>query len=210
MLPGSVDAKGFTRLVVVGSDRRWLEMRGPEAVVTDWARRGATPEPVRGDYLRLFFTGSGDFPSNPGRYDPARRCLALDRPRVERTCLEVSPALAELLRPARRLSRFTVGPTVLRRLAYLGERTFSRSIKSPAALRDPIELALDRTPRPLASTPRGCFELAGAWRGPAAASRPARFALCQEGVWARGRLYPLRRGVWDWFDLNLGPARRPR
>lgn len=207
-VPATVEAKGFTRLIVIGIDQRWLEVRAKEAVITDWAREGARARPIEGGHLRLFFVGSGDFPANPGRYYPELGCFALDWPTYQTSCRSVNPALAELLRRAQGLPQFQARPTVLGRLSYLGERTFSRFISGPGALRSPVELALDRTPRPVASKPRDCFELAGAWRGPAARLRPSRFSLCSSGVYADGRLHPLARGVWAWFDLNLGPPKR--
>ncbi len=207
-LPASVEAKGFTRLIVIGADQRWLEVRAKETVITDWARAGARPRSLEGGYLRLFFVGPGDFPANPGRYYPALGCFALDWPRYQRSCVVVNPALAGLLRRARGLPRFQARPTVLGRISYLGERTFSRFITGPGALTNPVELALDRTPKPVSSRPRGCFELAGSWTGPAARLRPLRFSLCPSGVYADGRLHPLARGVWAWFDLNLGPTKR--
>ena len=51
--------------------------------------------------------------------------------------------------------------------------------------------------------PRSCYAFTAVWTGPAAALRPRRFRLCPEGVYARGVLYPLPRGVWAWFDLNV-------
>jgi hypothetical protein len=90
---------------------------------------------------------------------------------------------------------------VLAHLAYLG--TFPGLLKTAAALKSPVELALDRTGR-AAQQPHRCYLFTGRWRGPAAALRPRRFLLCAEGVYADQRLYPLGRGVWEWFQLNVG------
>lgn len=75
-------------------------------------------------------------------------------------------------------------------------------IKTAAALTSPVELALDRRGRP-AARPHGCYSFTGRWRGPRASLRPRRFELCAGGVYADGRLYPLGRGVWAWFRLNV-------
>jgi hypothetical protein len=84
-VPGSAPAKGFTRVVLVGSDGRWLEVRAREPEIDGLlSRRGAAARP-RGGYLRLFFVGPGDFPANPARYYPDSRCVALDWPTAARS-----------------------------------------------------------------------------------------------------------------------------
>jgi hypothetical protein len=187
----SAEAKGFGRLVVIGSDGRSVEVHAEERVIDGALSHRGELAPARGGYLRLFFVGPGDFPANPARYYPEALCVALDWPRYETFCRRVHPATARLLLKSRTLQRFHVRPTVLARIASGGAR-------APDPLRDPIELALDRIGRPTVR-PGSCAELAGTWRGPAAAMRPRRFWLCPTGVYAAGRLHPLREGVLDWF-----------
>jgi hypothetical protein len=197
-LPGSAAAKGFTRAVLVGPNGRWVEVHAKESVIDGLLSTRGPVERIRGGYVRLFFVGPGDFPANPARYYPEPECVALDWPRYERSCRRINQSLVRLLRPARSLSRFDVRPTVLVSVKYRGR--FSGMI---TALKTPVELALHRSGRP-APRPRGCYAFAGRWQGPAAAERPGRFRLCAAGIYANQRLHPLRRGVWEWFRLNIG------
>jgi hypothetical protein len=199
-VPASAPAKGFTRAVLIGSDGRWVEVRAKESVIDGlFGSRGSSERP-RGGYLRLFFVGPGDFPANPARYYAEPECSALDWPTYETSCGRISPTLVRLLRPAGALPRFSVRPTVLASITYHGRLT--GPIQNVGALEDPVEMALDRTGR-RASEPRQCYAFSGRWRGPAIALRPPRFRLCPAGVYANGHLYPIRRGVWEWFRLNV-------
>jgi hypothetical protein len=201
-VPASAPGKGFTRVVLVSSDGRSVEVRGSEAEIDVLLSRRGALERIRGGYLRLFFVGPGDFPANPARYYPDPGCVALDWPTSETSCRLVEAAVARLLRPALTLARFRLRPTVLARIAYSGH--LGRHLKKASALKDPVELALDRRGH-AAPKPRGCYPLRGVWRGPRAALRPRRFLLCSGGVYAAGRLYPLGRGVWAWLRVNVGP-----
>jgi len=201
-VPASAAAKGFTRVVLVASDGRWVEVRAKESAIDGLLSRRGSVVSLSGGYLRLFFVGPGDFPANPARYYPDRRCVALDWPTYETSCGRINATLVRLLGRARTLSGFRTRPTVLARVTYLG--SFPGLLKTAAALKSPVELALDRTGR-AAPQPRRCYRFTGRWRGPAAALRPRRFLLCAEGIYADHRLYPLGRGVWEWFRLNVGP-----
>jgi hypothetical protein len=201
-MPASASAKGFTRVVLVGSDGRWVEVRAKESALDGLSSRRGSRVPIRGGYLRLFFVGPGDFPANPARYYPDQRCVALDWPQYERSCERVSDTLVRLLDRARPLRRFRRYPTVLARITYFGR--FPGQLTTAAALKEPMELALDRTGG-AAEQPQRCYAFIGRWRGPHAARRPRRLFLCAAGVYADGLLYPLRRGVWEWFQLNVGP-----
>ena len=202
-LAGSAGAKGFRRAVLVGSDGRWAEVRAKESVIDGLLSARGTAERIRGGYVRLFFVGPGDFPANPARYYPEPECVALDWPTYERSCNRIDHGLVRLLRPARSLPRFDVRPTILANVTYQGR--FSGTITTAAALKSPVELALDRAGR-FAPPPTGCYSFSGRWRGPFAARRPRLFMLCASGIYADHRLYPLRPGVWDWFRLNVDPA----
>jgi hypothetical protein len=199
-LPAAAPAKGFTRVVLVAADGRSLEVRGQESLIDGLlSRRGGLLD-IRGGYLRLFFVGPGDFPTNPARYYPERRCVALDWPTYETACRRIGSTLVRLLRHSNALPRFRLRPTVLTRITYRG--TLTGAIRTAAALKDPVELALDRRSR-TSPRPHGCYAFTGRWQGPAAAARPRRFLLCAGGIYGAGRLYPLRRGVWEWFRLNV-------
>ena len=202
LVPAAAPAKGFTRVVLVGSDGRSHEVRASETRIDGLLSRRGSAAAARGGYVRLFFVGAGDFPANPARYYPDVPCVALDWPTYERACARVSLALARLLRRSAGLRRFSSRPTVLVQVTYRG--AFSGVL---SALRGPVELALDRSGR-AAPQPRRCYAFGSRWRGPAAPFRPRRFLLCAEGVYTAGRLHPLGRGVWRWFRLNVGfPAR---
>jgi hypothetical protein len=200
-VPASAPAKGFTRVVLVASDGRSVEARAKESVIDGLLSRRGALEQARGGYLRLFFVGPGDFPANPARYYPEQRCVALDWPAYETSCRRINPTLIRLLRRVDALPRFRLRPTVLARITYLGD--FPGQVKTAGALKDPVELALDRPGRAVPQ-PRRCYTFTGRWRGPATALRPRRFLLCAAGVYAVGHLYPLRHGVWEWFRLNVG------
>jgi hypothetical protein len=52
------------------------------------------------------------------------------------------------------------------------------------------------------AVPAIALRVSGRWRGPAAARKPTRFALGPAGVYSRGLLYRLDRGVWRIVDEN--------
>ncbi|MDQ3894730.1 MAG: hypothetical protein M3292_08725 [Actinomycetota bacterium] len=199
-LPASAGAKGFTRIVLVASSGRWVEIHAEESAIEGLLSTRGTVERTRGGYLRLFFVGRGDFPANPARYYPHTECVALDWPTYETSCARIKPTLVRLLLPARSLPRFHVRPTTLSSIRY--DRQLSGAITTVAALKTPVELALDRAGHS-APLPGRCYAFSGRWQGPEAATRPRRFLLCAAGVYAKRRLYPLRRGVWEWFRLNV-------
>ena len=199
-ISGSAVAKGFTRVTLVGSDGRWVDVQGSESVIDGLMSSRGRAERIRGGYVRLFFVGPGDFPANPGRYYPAPECVALDWPTYARSCARINPTLVRLLRAARSLPRFRVRPTILASVKYLGQ--LSGTITTATGLKSPVELALDRLGHS-APRPSGCYAFSGRWRGAAAARRPRRFLLCAAGIYADHRLHPLQRGVWEWFRLNV-------
>ena len=198
---GAAGAKGYSHVVLVGSDGRSVGVRAGERVIDGLLSGRGAFEPIRGGYVRLFFVGPGGFPTSSARYYGAGECVALDWRRYETRCARIDATLVRLLRPARALARFRVGPTVLVSIDYRGR--FAGAITSAAALKDPVELALDRPGRRL-PRPSSCYGFSGRWRGPAEGDRPRRFLLCAGGIYADGRLYPLLRGVWGWFRLNVG------
>ena len=199
-ISGSAAAKGFTRATLVSSDGRWVDVQARESVIDGLLSRRGTARRIRGGYVRLFFVGPGDFPANPGRYYPGAECVALDWPTYEQSCARINPTLVRLLRPARSLHRFAARPTILANIKYHGH--FSGMITTAAALKSPVELALDRRGH-AAPRPSRCYAFSGRWRGAAAARRPRRFLLCAAGLYADHRLHPLRHGVWEWFRLNV-------
>jgi hypothetical protein len=202
LLAAPAPAKTLNRAVLVGSDGAWVRVAGAAVDFGNLARDPASkPQRATGGYVRLYFVGPGDFPANRARYYPGRRCIALDWPTYQRSCVAVNPKLTSLFRRSHRLARFTERPTFLARLRYSSS---SGSSPGLAALTGSVELALLRT-GVARSAPAGCYALVGTWQGPAAADRPRRLLLCRAGVYASGRLHPLSRGAWDWFKLNVGP-----
>lgn len=197
-------AKALSRAVLVGSDGAWMRVAGAEDAFANLARDpDAKPRRARGGFVRLYFVGAGDFPANRARYYPRQRCIALDWPRYERSCVALNPKLVPLFRRSHGFVRFSSRPTVLARLSYLSNRSTGL-----AALTGSVELALLRkgVSRPALVD---CYELAARWDGPAERQRPRRVSLCRSGVYADGRLHPLNGGAWKWFGLNVGPPTTP-
>lgn len=195
-------AKTLNRSVLVGADGTWVRIGSTAADFENLARDPSSErQRVEGGFLRLYYVGPGDFPANRARYYPDRRCIALDWPTYERSCLAVRQELIPLFRRSHALPRFTVRPTILSRLTY---RSASATTTGLYGLTGSIELALSR--RGVATAePSVCYPLTGVWQGPAATLRPERLSLCRTGVYANGRLHALNRGVWEWFRLNVGP-----
>lgn len=199
-VPAAAGAKGFSRAVLIGEDGHSIRLQATERAIA--ALLNARPhETPRGGYLRLFFIGPGEFPAAPARYYAVRSCVALDWPTYERSCRRIDGALGRLFGRADSLRRFRAAPTVLTRIVFHGR--LGGLITTAAALEPEVELAVDRASR---SSPRPgrCYAFSGLWHGPAAQARPRSFFLCPTGIWANGRLYPLDRAVWAWFQLNAG------
>lgn len=194
-------AKTLNRAVLVGAHGTWVRIGSTAADFESLARDPSSkPQRVKGGFVRLYFVGLGEFPANRARYYPGQRCIALDWPTYERSCVAVNPKLVRLFGRSHRFARFTERPKVLSRLRYA-----SSSGASPGfALTGSVELALLRTGI-ARSEPAGCYELAATWEGPAAERRPRHLSLCRDGVYADGRLHLLHRGVWEWFRRNFGP-----
>jgi hypothetical protein len=195
-------AKTLNRAVLIGSDGAWVRVAGSAVDFDNLARDPASkPRRTKGGYVRLYFVGPGDFPANRARYYPGHRCIALDWPTYQRSCVAVNPKLIPLFRKAHGLARFTARPTILSRLRYTSSGGASPAL---AGITGSVELATLRTGITV-SEPAGCYALTGTWTGPAAADRPKRLLLCRRGVYAGGRLHPLNPIVWEWFRRNLGP-----
>lgn len=197
-------AKSLNRAVLVGSDGTWMRVQGSVVDFDNLARDPASkPQRTKGGYVRLYFVGPGEFPANRARYYPRQRCIALDWPTYQRSCVAVKPKLFHLFGRSHRFARFTERPTVLSRLRYTSSSSASPGLTGPA-LAGSVELALLRTGVAMPA-PASCYELAGSWEGPAAEQRPRRLSLCRNGVYADGRLHPLNRVAWEWFRRNVGP-----
>ena len=203
-LGGAARAGGpFEQLVGVGADAHWRTIRlAPTGARSDAALfRGGERVPVpRSGYVRLFPV-IGGLPGIPGRYYPGRAlCLGWHDP-VDLDCRRLGPAASHLLRPFEALPLRTLRPTVAvevrhrsRVLRYADGNVFAA-----------LELALDRRPKCCPAPPRAAVPLEVRWRGPAAAKRPREVRLGPQGVYARGRLYPLGRGVSSYVAINLPP-----
>ena len=199
-LPGSAQAKGFTRAVLIGADGQSVEVWAKESVIdgllsarSAHARPGRLPAPVLRRARRL--------PSqNPARYYPEPECSALDWPTYEWWCGRISATLVRVLAPARALPRFTVRPTVL--------ATISFPAGSPAGSLQPTPFETrSRWPSTEGAATRlrraGAMPLAAAGEDPPPLSGRATPSSAPRGLYANGRLHPLRRGVWEWFRLNV-------
>lgn len=194
----------FVRLIGVGANGAWRELRlapsGPRSEASLFSGGQKVPLPRTG-YVRLFPFGPG-LPGIPGRYFPAERALCWSWRQPDRDCRRASQGAVRLLEPFAKLPRMRQAPTVLVRLRYRG-----RLVRPALAnLLVGLELAFERPGRPAARVPGSALRFAGRWRGPAAGTRPQRFALGPAGVYSGGRLYPLDRGVWSYADANRLPG----
>ena len=195
-------AKTLTRGVLVGSDGAWVRITGSTRDFENLARNPASkPRRINGGFVRLYFVGPGDFPANRARYYPSQRCIALDWPVYERSCVALNPRLMRQFGQSHWFARFTGRPTALSRLRHVSS---SGAPPPLAALTGSVELALLRKGAPR-SAPGGCYGLVARWDGPAADEQPRRLLLCRNGVFADGLLHPLSRLVWEWFRRNFGP-----
>jgi hypothetical protein len=203
--PRSAAAGGpFVRLIGVGAHGAWRELRlapsGPRSDASLFSGGRKLPLP-RSGYVRLFPFGPG-LPGIPGRYFPAERVLCWSWRQPDRDCRRANQGAVRLLEPFAKLPRLRHAPTVLVRLRYRG-----RLVRPALAnLFVGLELAFERPGRPAAQVPGSALRFAGRWRGPAAGTRPQRFALGPAGVYSGRLLYPLDRGVWSYADANRLPG----
>jgi hypothetical protein len=203
-------------MVLVGAQGRSAVVRPEEAGLLDsFFDFGSTfnrPAPAkaqpRGGFVLVYLLGPGGLPGVPGRFYPRTRagCFSWDTGRVGRPCYAVNRALLAALRPSRRLPLIAGAPTVLAELARPdGSPVFAGS--EPLAWANAtvaIEMAFGRwrVARRLQERAKNCVALRGRWTGPDRSRRPTQFCLAPAGVWAAGRLYPLRRGVWEFVRVN--------
>jgi hypothetical protein len=197
--------KTLNAAVLVGSDGAWVRVAGSANDFENLGRDFASkPQRTKGSYVRLYFVGPGEFPANRARYYPRQRCVALDWPSYQRSCVALKSKLVPTFRRSHRLARFTERPTILSRLRYPS----STASIGLAAVTGSVELSILRK-GVTSSEPIACYRLTGTWKGPVAADRPKRLLLCRSGVFADGRLHPLNRAIWEWFRRNVGPPEPP-
>lgn len=203
-------------MVLVGANGHSAVVRPSAAGVLDsffdFGSGFNRPEPPktepRGGYVLIYVLARGGLPGIPGRFYPRPRagCFSWDTRRVGRPCYVVNRTLLAALAPSRRLPWISGRPTVLAQLVRPGGSALFPG-SEPAAWAN-ATVALDmafgrwRAARPLNRRPSGCITLRGRWSGPEGSRRPTRFCLGASGAWARGRLYPLGRGVWDFVRVN--------
>jgi hypothetical protein len=191
--------KEFTHLVVVGVDGSSRVLRPSPAAIADLS---SSPEAARplGGYLRLYPLDAGGHVGAPGRFYPRTDaiCLSWNQAVVPRHCYRATPRLRRVLARAGALGRFRGrGPT----LGLLASPGLPRPVISQ--LRVAVELAFDRSrlarpdPRPAA-----CVPFTASWRTSAAARRPRRFCLAEDGVHAGGLVYPLGRSLYRLAAAN--------
>lgn len=203
--PRSASAGGpFERLVGVGAGGDWREVRlAPTGARSDASllAGGAHVARPSGGYVRLF-PMVGGLPGIPGRYYPGRRVLCWSWQQPDRGCWRANETAVRLLGPLAHLPVWRQEPTVLSELRYQGRRVRP----ALANLLVGLELAFERRSVTAGPAPAQALRFTGRWRGPAAASRPRRFALGPSGVYAGRVRYPLERGVWAFADANRLPG----
>jgi hypothetical protein len=178
----------------------------------DFGSRFNRPEPTkaqpRGGYVLVYLLGSGGLPGVPGRFYPRTRaaCFSWERARIGRPCYIVNRALLAALIPSRRLSLLAGRPTFLSQLVRPNGSSVLRGSEPAAGANVTVALEMAfgrwRAARASVARPPICISLRGDWTGPDRVRRPTRFCLGPAGAWARGRLYPLGRGVWDFVRVN--------
>lgn len=119
-VPASAPAKDFTRVVLIGSNGRSVEVRSRESVIDGLLSSRGSSARLRGGYLRLFFVGAGDFPANPARYYPDPECSALDWPAYETSCRRISSTLVRLPGPRERFHDSMCAPPSSRGSDFTG------------------------------------------------------------------------------------------
>lgn len=189
----------FERIIGVGANGASavvkLDATGPRS---DTALRGDTVPALRAGYVRVY-PFIGDLPAIPGRLYPGANVLCLYWHEPVSNCVRLSAAGARLVAPLASLPLRRDSPTVPVQVKYRSHVLRYADGNVFAA----IELALERTSSAVRSTPPDAIVLAVTWRGPTATTRPLTIRLTPKGVYARGRLSPLPRGVWCYVAINL-------
>jgi hypothetical protein len=191
LLPAAASAKEVTQVLVVGANGRTVNLGHGWSVLADLRPEQAAPaSQPSGAYFRLYPLMEQGLPMQPGRYYPGAGVACWSWGRDAGDCFAIA-RLPDTWPRTSRLTSFASEQTGLQSLRHQGARYTVPSNDSVA-----IELALLRTHASRRAPASACgWRLQARWRGPVAAGRPASLCLRRNGVSARGRLYPMPRGV---------------
>jgi hypothetical protein len=187
----AVGANGQTELLA-------LRQTGPRSE----SALAGTPVPVPTTrYIRIY-PFIGQLPAIPGRFYPHEGVLCLYWHEPASNCVRLTGAGLRLLAPLTSLKPKKEPPTVPVRVSVRSHVLRYADGNIFAAL----ELAAEERSARRRTAPADGIKLTVSWRGPAAAKRARRLILSPHGVYARGRLAPLPRGVWCYLAWNLPDA----
>jgi hypothetical protein len=177
----AASAKSLQKIVAIGAHGASTELTG-----LDWGTWAESPARVspKGQYVLLYPLMERGIPAQPGRYYPGLHvvCFSADRLFAGR-CYGAPAALEAVLAGLPTVAR---PPAIVKKLVVSGKKRNDWSSGAVA-----IELAFNRPALAKAvPKPDRCRAVRVVWKGPMAASRPARFFACSGGLWAAGKLYP--------------------
>ena len=188
LLVPSAGAKGIGHAIFVGADGRAVDVGGGDMLMRAGKAAGF---PRQGGYLLVYPFLRSELPVGTGRYYPATRiaCFSVFRVSVSLPCYHAAPYLPAHLGRAAALPRFTKAPT---RIVHLVRNGVTQALNPTAAPTFELAFARWRVAQE-ATAPEACsLSYVAHWAGPEAASRPTAFCLAREGVYAGGKLYPVR------------------
>ena len=200
-VPSSSAGGGMESVLLVGEQGSWAEIKlartGSKSDVALY--RGGRRVRPRGGYVRLypFF---GGLPGAPGRYYPQQAAVCWDSIvlGVRGSCFAGGRRTRELVgKAADRLVKLDRDTTFPVRLVYRSRRIALANVAVA------LELAFERGPSAESSGPNRTIPLSVHWRGPERRARPRRVRLSPAGFHARGKVYPVPRGVWQFACANL-------
>jgi hypothetical protein len=191
VLPAAASAKDITKIVVVGSNGRSVNLGTGWSLLDDFRpEQAALVAQPRGTYLLLYPLMEEGLPMEPGRFYPTAGVSCWSWSFRAGTCFRIA-RLPKSWGRTGALTRFATEQTRLRSLTWKGSHYTVPSNYSVA-----IELALLRTRAARDAPALRCrWRLRARWQGPGAAGQPTSLCLRSDGVSTAGRLYPLPRRV---------------
>jgi hypothetical protein len=191
LFPSAASAKQVTKFLVVGANGRSVSLGSGWSLYEQLRPANAVATAIpSAPYLRFYPLMENGIPMEPARYYPDAQVACWSWSLAPSGCSEVQQLPATWSR-TRVLSPFDTEPTTLKSLSHGGT---SYTVPSNGSVA--IELALLRTNLARRAPHSGCFwRLSAAWEGPAAAARPRSLCLRGNGLWARGRLYPISPAI---------------
>lgn len=188
----SAAAKGITGVAVIGADGRSRTLAVGEEFLAQLRPSTVEVREPRGGYLLVYPLMGGGLPAQPGRFYPDTGAACFSWTLAADSCAAVDPALA------RRLGSTGLRATRAEPTRIVSLRWNGAPEALPSNYASALELVLTRTAlaRSAAARRYCAMRFRAAWHGPGAASRPTRFCVQSTGLYARGRVYPLTKGLY--------------